>query len=78
MESQVIDKDKGFHYKDGIYFKRLKDGSIHIQKYALHHTGTYQEFSIIVDFDSWVSIIYSLTKEKGDYKELEERLRLKE
>lgn len=76
METEIT-KDKGFHYKDGIYFSRTKDDGVLIESYR----GEVLKYSIEIDFDSWVSIVYSLTGEKGDTQrlmELEERLRGKE
>lgn len=53
-----------FHYKDGWLFSRLENGSVCIEKENILTPG----FKIIIDSDSWASIVASVSI-KGDTRE---------
>ncbi len=58
----------GFHYKEGWFFKRLSDGSVRIVKLAEPKEDSAVTSSIVVDAESWGSIVSSVssTGETGE------------
>lgn len=69
--------DRGFHYKDGLFFKRIdEEGSVQITKMkSAHHAETVVIFQVVINPTGWASIISDLSKrgETSDnfYKALE-------
>lgn len=55
-----------FHYKDGWYFERIKDGDVRI--YHLDAKGLMDK-GFVVDASSWVSIVASVSS-LGDIAEV--------
>ena len=47
-----------FHWKDNWYFERLDDGSVVIEK---KNDSKFPEVRIIIDPDSWCSIVVSVS-----------------
>jgi hypothetical protein len=48
-----------FHYKDGIYFERLADGSVHI--FRRLKDGDPKQSLVTVDPDGWASAVLSVS-----------------
>ena len=48
-----------FRYKDGWLFERLEDGTVRIARGKFENNETV----IIIDVDSWASIVSSVTKQ---------------
>lgn len=68
--------EKGFHYKDGLYFRRNEDHSVTIKQMKRNHVDeTEASFEVTIDENGWASIIASVSKDgEGDgrfYKALE-------
>lgn len=53
---------EGFHYKNGLYFKRNTDHSVTITQMASNRSDEKQiTFQVIIDECSWASIISSVS-----------------
>ena len=50
-----------FHYKNGFYIKKNKDGSVYLEQRIDATDNSPIIFAITIDKDSWISIIKSLT-----------------
>ena len=50
-----------FHVNNGLYFKRLDDGSVLIVKRTDSHPDSPIVFEQIIDADSWASIVTSVS-----------------
>ncbi|MDE1868116.1 MAG: hypothetical protein KGI08_10470 [Thaumarchaeota archaeon] len=52
----------GFHYANGVFFKRLPDGSVRITiKATAQHNETRIKEQITIDKDSWGSIVSAVS-----------------
>ncbi len=49
-----------FHVKDGLYFDRLADGSVQIQKKTDGKEGAKVVMDLEIDPDSWASVVASV------------------
>ncbi len=52
----------GFHFKDGVYFRRNKDASVSILIAKDGKADAEIEREITIDKDSWASIISSVSE----------------
>jgi hypothetical protein len=50
-----------FHVKDGLYFERLSDGNVRVLKRRDGKPDSAVVFDMIIDRDSWCSIIASMS-----------------
>ena len=55
-----------FHWQDGLYFTRDRDGGVLIQKRESAQVDAPILFSAVVDPDSWASIIASVSSRSED------------
>jgi len=51
----------GFHYNDGVYFKRHRSGSVQITILRENKINSPVEHKIIIQPDEWASIIASVS-----------------
>ncbi len=68
--------ETGFHYKDGLYFRRNEDNSVTIKQMKCNHVDEKESiFEVDIDENGWASIIASVSNlgESNDrfYKALE-------
>jgi len=57
-----------FHWKDGWYFERLEDGSVHIEKVYSGAEGTnHYEAEAMIGPESWAQIICEVSGKPTDY-----------
>lgn len=54
---------KGFHWKDGWHFERIENGDVVIKK---DQEG--MEFKLVIDANSWCSIVASVSDSGTFYK----------
>lgn len=57
---------EGFHFKDGWFFKRQEDGSVHIYHVPPGFAGAGDEApeadaEVVIDFSSWASVVASVS-----------------
>jgi len=58
-----MEDNEGFHLRDGLFFKRLDDENIRIRKYkTAHFKETEIIFEMIIDKNSWASIVSTVSK----------------
>lgn len=72
------DLETGFHIKDGLFFKRLPDGSVRVTKTEVIPTrggdfAVRTVFQTIIDSDGWASIIASVSAQGEETAEDFER-----
>lgn len=64
---QFQSEAKGFHWRDGLYFERLKDGSVKATQYTPITTnwndGMNKTWQIIIPAPEWASIVASMSIE---------------
>ena len=54
---------EGFHYKDGLFFKRNEDNSVTIKQMKENHVDCKEViFEVTIDENGWASIIASVSK----------------
>lgn len=52
----------GFHWRDGIFFKRLPDGAVRLRRFTdFNYSPTYED--AIIPPNEWASIVCSVSKE---------------
>ncbi len=57
---------EGFHYKDGLFFKRNKDNSVTITQLKENNINcTESIFEVMIDENGWASIVSSVSN-KGE------------
>ncbi len=61
-----------FHYKNGFFAKRNKNGSVHLEQRKEAKDISPVIFSIDIDVDGWASIISTVSK-KGETSETFEK-----
>ena len=64
VEAMVHFREKqrpGFHWRDDIYFERIKDGSVCVTSFWQYNNYP-QETRWVIDRDAWASIVSSVSK----------------
>lgn len=66
QETRTLER---FHVNDGLYFSRLKNGNVLIEKYENYQRVLCEE----IDKDGWVSVIASVAGDRNgqEYAEAE-------
>lgn len=54
--------EKGFHFRNGLYFRRNEDRSVTIKQMKRNHVDeTEASFEVTIDENSWASIISTVS-----------------
>lgn len=52
---------KGFHWRDGLYFKRTENGSVRMTKFARGGASEEVESDVVIPPNEWASIVASVS-----------------
>lgn len=67
----------GFHSKEGLFFKRVNNGDVRVQKWSDTAPFTLLS-SVVVDAHTWASIVASVSYDGEDHKSYREALEFHE
>jgi len=54
-----------FHWTNGTYFQRQRDGAVTVAKFVISHDNSAKEWEFTIPADEWASIVASVSA-KGE------------